>query len=534
MESWHFVSTSDRLLVGVTRKQTPVAFFASVLIHLMVLFAAVRWLDRPRPVPEMPPEAPSERMARVMLPPPDVWRPPAPPSAAPPTGPQIRGKAGTPARGEGPHEHRRSRGGAAEDPARAAPGRGPHAQRRPGTPRRSGHSGCTQGGAAAGAAPPATQVAGVEAAPEAGDPSTESAVGSGGCAPRATHPTRRPAPPAQRPLLDRRIPPPSRGTAARRGCPRDRLRNRPANGAAVLRPEGGGLHGLDQSLQERGLPELDRPALGPPRRPRPRGHRVPRRARWPPFRAPHRQDIGHRPPWIAPRSTPSSAAASCPCRTTSVPPRWRCRSRSSTTRRRARDTSRALARRPGPGGDDRGDDGAGGELPYRPPDGAHLSRRPARPGPGVDRRSRGDARHRAGRPGRDPDRRAAGVDLGRRRDPRARGRRPRAPGPARDLRLRLDQRRPQPVPRPDRERHRRIRGPRHRRSRAAGRGGADAALERGDAHAPIARRRPRRHAKRRRRWPRAWPRSAWREAGWSRKPWTPSPAGSACWSPATR
>jgi len=70
-------------LIGVNRKETPVAFFASVLIHLMVLVAVARWLDTPRPVPEIEPEAPTpERMARVMLPPPEVWRPPAPPSEA--------------------------------------------------------------------------------------------------------------------------------------------------------------------------------------------------------------------------------------------------------------------------------------------------------------------------------------------------------------------------------------------------------------------------------------------------------------------
>ena len=69
----------------MNRNQTPVAFLASVLIHLMVLFAAARWLDRsPRPVPEIEPEAPPERIARVMLPPPDVWRPPAPPSQSRP------------------------------------------------------------------------------------------------------------------------------------------------------------------------------------------------------------------------------------------------------------------------------------------------------------------------------------------------------------------------------------------------------------------------------------------------------------------
>lgn len=80
MEPWHFVSTSVRVLRGVNRNQPPVAFLVSVLIHVMVLFAAARWLGGSRPVPGVEPEAPPERMARVILPPPDVWRPPAPPS----------------------------------------------------------------------------------------------------------------------------------------------------------------------------------------------------------------------------------------------------------------------------------------------------------------------------------------------------------------------------------------------------------------------------------------------------------------------
>jgi protein TonB len=72
----------------VNRKETPVAFVASVLIHLMILFAVARWLDRPRPVPEMAPEAPPEPIARVVFPPPEVWRPPAPPSQARPPAPR--------------------------------------------------------------------------------------------------------------------------------------------------------------------------------------------------------------------------------------------------------------------------------------------------------------------------------------------------------------------------------------------------------------------------------------------------------------
>src|SRR5688500_20319013 len=68
----------------------PVAFFASVLIHLMVLFAAARWLGRPRPVPPFEPEAPPEPIARVVFPPPQAWMPPAPPSQTRPAAPPSR------------------------------------------------------------------------------------------------------------------------------------------------------------------------------------------------------------------------------------------------------------------------------------------------------------------------------------------------------------------------------------------------------------------------------------------------------------
>ena len=64
---------------GVNRKETPEAFLASVLIHMMVLFVAARWLGNTRPVSEREPEAPPEKMARVMFPPPEAWRPPPPP-----------------------------------------------------------------------------------------------------------------------------------------------------------------------------------------------------------------------------------------------------------------------------------------------------------------------------------------------------------------------------------------------------------------------------------------------------------------------
>jgi protein TonB len=66
----------------VKSNQTSVAYLASALVHLMIVFAVARWLDRPRPVvpdPIRAPEAPPERIARVMLPPPELWKPPAPP-----------------------------------------------------------------------------------------------------------------------------------------------------------------------------------------------------------------------------------------------------------------------------------------------------------------------------------------------------------------------------------------------------------------------------------------------------------------------
>ena len=66
------------------RNQTPVAFLASVLIHLMILFAVARWLDKPRPVPEMAPEVPPEPIARLVFPPPSAFRPPAPPAQSRP------------------------------------------------------------------------------------------------------------------------------------------------------------------------------------------------------------------------------------------------------------------------------------------------------------------------------------------------------------------------------------------------------------------------------------------------------------------
>jgi periplasmic protein TonB len=68
----------------VDRKEKPVAFVASVLIHLMILFAVARWLDRPRPVPEMAPEAPPEPIARLVFPPAAALRPPAPPAQSRP------------------------------------------------------------------------------------------------------------------------------------------------------------------------------------------------------------------------------------------------------------------------------------------------------------------------------------------------------------------------------------------------------------------------------------------------------------------
>jgi periplasmic protein TonB len=160
----------------VTHNQTPVAFFASVLIHLMVLFAVSRWLDRPRPVPEIQPEAPPERMARVMLPPPEVWRPPAPPSQPRPAAPnpaerpqprpdaKDRVSIGGPAaeRQKTPLELRRD-----EDLTRSVARGRPDAPGTPASPRAAPRP---------AAAPPAPQVAARESAPEPGEPSTESAA----------------------------------------------------------------------------------------------------------------------------------------------------------------------------------------------------------------------------------------------------------------------------------------------------------------------------------------------------------------------
>ena len=158
----------------MNRNQTPVAFFASVLIHLMVLFAAARWLDTSRPVPESEPEAPPpERMARVMLPPPDVWRPPAPPSQSrraapnPPERPQPRPDAkdrvsiGGPAaeRQKTPLELRRD-----EDLTRSVARGRPDAPGTPGSPK------------PAPAGRPSPQVAAHESAPEPGALSTETAA----------------------------------------------------------------------------------------------------------------------------------------------------------------------------------------------------------------------------------------------------------------------------------------------------------------------------------------------------------------------
>ena len=90
MEPRYFLSTAVRLLMGVNHNETPVAFLASVLIHLMLLLAAARWLDRSGPVPQaepLPEAPPPERITRVILPPPEVWRPPAPPSQSRPAAP---------------------------------------------------------------------------------------------------------------------------------------------------------------------------------------------------------------------------------------------------------------------------------------------------------------------------------------------------------------------------------------------------------------------------------------------------------------
>jgi len=169
----------------VNRNQTPVAFLASVLIHLMVLFAAARWLEESRPVREIEPEVPPERMARVIFPPPEVWRPPAPPSQArpapapkPPDRPQPRPEAkdrvsiGGPAaeRQKTPLELRRD-----EDiTRRVARGRpdapGTPASPKPATPQPAATS------QPAATTQPSPQVAALDSAPEPGALSPERAA----------------------------------------------------------------------------------------------------------------------------------------------------------------------------------------------------------------------------------------------------------------------------------------------------------------------------------------------------------------------
>src|SRR5438552_95320 len=65
-----------------------------------------------------------------------------------------------------------------------------------------------------------------------------------------------------------------RAAAAGEGIPGPADGDRAADGPALLRSGGGGLHGLAEPLQERGLPELDRAAAGAAGVPGARGHRV--------------------------------------------------------------------------------------------------------------------------------------------------------------------------------------------------------------------------------------------------------------------
>ena len=82
------VGLSDKLEEGVTRDRERVGFFASALIHVMVLLAIAQ-LRTHRAV-EPPVEdagPPPEPIARIRLPPPDVLRPPGR-AAAPPVAPR--------------------------------------------------------------------------------------------------------------------------------------------------------------------------------------------------------------------------------------------------------------------------------------------------------------------------------------------------------------------------------------------------------------------------------------------------------------
>ena len=320
-----------------------------------------------------------------------------------------------------------ARRGAAEDPARAAPGRGPHARRRPGTPRRAGQ---LRPGAQPAGPPRRPAAAPADAGAGAGRPSPSSAADRGGRAPRhagAGRPARRRRSiagslrnlerTAGRGAAPRASPPGPASRWGRCSSTRRARTSRPGSTTSRTRSTGTGSSRSRSLLGARGHVDLE--------------FRVERDGR---LSAPaHRcKSSGTAGPRSRGAPTPSSAAASCPCRTTSARPG---RDAGLVLLQRGRaglvTAPRALARRPRRPAPrwprhDRRHHGPGRELPHRPAG----RRRPASgcaaaAGRGVDRRSL------PGRAASPPVVRvgilvdvAAGVDLGRRRDPRARGRRP--------------------------------------------------------------------------------------------------------------
>src|SRR6185369_17356792 len=151
------------------------------------------------------------------------------------SGPDAAALAGA----EGPDQHRRALGCPAEA-ARPAPRRGP---------------GDAEGPAGRGAERPALGAADPDEPQRAGHPD-RAFLGAGDRGPGHTGRTGAGGP------VHRRLP-------AEPGAPDGGLGpagtahgHRPADGAALLRSGGGGLHGLDEPVQERGLPELDRAAAG--------------------------------------------------------------------------------------------------------------------------------------------------------------------------------------------------------------------------------------------------------------------------------
>ena len=343
-----------------------------------------------------------------------------------------------------------------EDAARAAPRRGPDAHDPAGTPGRGRRV------AALTARRAVRPVPGAD--PRAAAASPARGRGSRACARRAGSP---PAPPRRRGSprpAGRHSIAESLRTLDERLADGERARPVDGHGAAdgdepaPLRPPGRGLHGLDQPLQERGLPELDRPPVGAAWAirgqvdDRVRGRA--RRQRCRPARS--CSPRGPRPSTARP-GTRSSAAASSPCRPTSGPSGSRCRSPSSITEQGRSGSS--MGRSPA------ASLAASSPPAWPSPRAAGPSPRPgpARPGALPPRVAGGRGRPGAiaapivpRRAGRHPRRRAAVVHLRGRRSARPAARTaPSAAVPRATFVSVVHERGAQPVPGPDRERHRR-------------------------------------------------------------------------------